>query len=82
MAGAGRVIPPGGVVYLYGAYKENGVTPLRAMKPSTRDLRRRNPEWGVRHLEEVAELAEAHGLELIERIAMPANNLSLVFQRP
>ncbi len=80
MAGAGRVLPPGGVLYLYGAYKENGVHTAASNEAFDHDLRRRNPEWGVRDLEEAAELAEAHQLEIVERLPMPANNLSLVFQ--
>ncbi len=81
MAGAGRVLPAGGVVYLYGPYKENGVHTAPSNEAFNRDLRRRNPEWGVRDVGEVADLARAHGLELVERVPMPANNLSLVFRR-
>jgi SAM-dependent methyltransferase len=81
MAGAGRVLPPGGVLYLYGAYKENGAHTAPSNEAFDQNLRRRNPEWGVRDLEEVANLAGEHGLELVERIPMPANNLSLVFRR-
>jgi SAM-dependent methyltransferase len=81
MSGAGRVLSPGGVLYLYGAYKENGTRTAPSNEAFDADLRRRNPEWGVRDLEAVAELAVTHGLELAERIPMPANNLSLVFRR-
>jgi cyclopropane fatty-acyl-phospholipid synthase-like methyltransferase len=81
MAGAMRVLPSGGVLYLYGAYKENGAHTSPSNEAFDADLRRRNPEWGVRGLEEVANLAQAHDLKLVERIAMPANNLSLVFRR-
>jgi len=81
MAGAGRLLPPGGVLYLYGAYKENGIHTAPSNEAFDRDLRRRNPEWGVRDLEAVANLASSHGLELVERIPMPANNISVVFRR-
>jgi SAM-dependent methyltransferase len=81
MAGAGRVLPPGGVLYLYGAYKENGAHTASTNEAFDLDLRRRNPEWGVRNVEEVIELAEMNGLRLMERIHMPAENMSLVFQR-
>jgi SAM-dependent methyltransferase len=81
MAGAGRVLSPGGVLYLYGAYKENGAHTALSNDAFDQDLRRRNPEWGVRDLPEVAELAEANGLSLAERVPMPANNLSLIFQK-
>ncbi|NBJ12994.1 DUF938 domain-containing protein [Microvirga arsenatis] len=81
MAGAGRVLPPGGVLYLYGAYKENGAQTAPSNETFDADLRHRNPDWGVRDLEAVAELAASHGLTLTECVPMPANNLSLVFQR-
>jgi SAM-dependent methyltransferase len=81
MTGAGRVLSPGGVLYLYGAYRENGAHTAPSNEAFDIDLRRRDPDWGVRDLEEVAELAGSQGLELVERIPMPANNLSLVFRR-
>jgi SAM-dependent methyltransferase len=81
ISGAGRVLPPGGVLYLYGAYRENGTHSSPSNEAFDEDLRRRNPEWGVRSLEDVTELARAHGLELVEHIPMPANNLSLIFRR-
>jgi SAM-dependent methyltransferase len=81
MAGAGRILPPGGVLFLYGAYKENGAHTASSNEAFDLDLRRRNPEWGVRDLESVADLAREHGLDLVERVQMPANNLGLVFRR-
>jgi hypothetical protein len=75
------VLPPGGVLYLYGAYKEKGVHTAASNEAFDHDLRRRNPEWGLRDLEAVADLASAHGLELVERTSMPANNLGLMFRR-
>ncbi len=81
MAGAGRRLPAGGVLFLYGPYLERDV----ATAPSNLDfdwqLRRQNAAWGLRKLEDVAALAGEHGLGLIERVAMPANNLSLIFRR-
>jgi SAM-dependent methyltransferase len=81
MAGAGRILPAGGVLYLYGPYKENGAHTAPSNAAFDASLRARNPEWGVRDVREVAELARKQELDLIERIAMPANNLSLVFRR-
>ena len=78
MRGAARLLPPSGVLFLYGPYRRRD----RATAPSNEsfdaDLRRRNPEWGVRDLEAVAEAAEVHGLRLREVVDMPANNLSAV----
>jgi hypothetical protein len=44
-------------------------------------LRARNPEWGVRDLETVIEVAATAGLVLADTIEMPANNLSIVLRR-
>lgn len=81
IAGAGRVLPGGGVLYLYGPYRENGAHTAPSNAAFDESLRARNPDWGVRDVAEVAELARSHGLDLAERIPMPANNLSLVFRR-
>jgi hypothetical protein len=44
-------------------------------------LRARNPEWGVRDLEEVTRTADEHKFELVETVEMPANNLSVLFRK-
>ncbi len=81
VAGAGRLLPANGILYLYGPYKEGGehTAPTNALFDA--DLKARDPAWGLRDLEAVAALADTHGLTLAERIAMPANNLSLIFRR-
>ena len=80
MAGAGRVLPSGGVLYLYGPFKQDGHHTAPSNADFDAGLRARNAEWGVRDLGDVSALAQAQGLELVERISMPANNLSLVFR--
>jgi hypothetical protein len=45
------------------------------------DLRARDPSWGIRDLDAITALARQHGIMGPERIAMPANNLSVVFRR-
>ncbi len=81
MAGAGRVLPPGGLLYLYGAYTVNHAHTAPSNEAFDQEIRLRNPEWGVRDVEDVADLAATNGLGLVERVAMPANNLSLIFRR-
>jgi hypothetical protein len=44
-------------------------------------LRRQDPEWGLRDLEAVVELAGAAGLEAAETNEMPANNFSIIFRK-
>lgn len=81
MAGAGRVLPTGGLLFLYGPYIEPDVETAPSNLAFDDSLRRRNPAWGLRRLDAVAALAAAQGLQLAERIAMPANNLSLFFRK-
>lgn len=81
MRGAGRVLPAGGVLFLYGPYLERDVATADSNLAFDRSLKSRNPAWGLRHLDAVTALAAEQGLTLAERIAMPANNLSLVFRR-
>lgn len=40
-----------------------------------------DPGYGVRHLEKVTELAEQQGLALVDTVEMPANNLSVIYQK-
>ncbi len=81
MAGAGRLLPAGGMLFLYGPYIESGAETAPSNLAFDLDLKRRNPAWGIRHLDDVTALAAQHGLGFAERIAMPANNLSLIFVR-
>jgi SAM-dependent methyltransferase len=81
IAGAGRTLPRGGPLYLYGPYKIDG----RHTAPSNQDfdarLRAQNPIWGVRDLTNVSDLAKRYGLARSETVPMPANNLSVIFRR-
>jgi hypothetical protein len=81
MAGAERLLPVGGVLFLYGPFREHGQHTAPSNAAFDESLRARDREWGVRDLDEVAALASQHGLALEERVAMPANNLSVVFRR-
>ena len=81
MAGAERLLPPGGVLYLYGPYKEKSVPTAPSNEAFDRSLRMRDPSWGLRDLDEVVALANRHSLDFAERIAMPSNNLSVIFRR-
>jgi hypothetical protein len=81
MIGAGRVLPAGGALVLYGPFFESVVATAPSNLAFDQSLKARDPAWGLRSVDEVAALAARQGLELRERIAMPANNLSLVFAR-
>jgi hypothetical protein len=81
MTGAGRLLPSGGILFLYGPYIEPEVETAPSNLAFDLDLKRRNSAWGLRRLDEITALAAQHGLELSDRIAMPANNLSLIFRK-
>ncbi|MFN3834293.1 MAG: DUF938 domain-containing protein [Glycocaulis sp.] len=77
-AGAGEVLGEGGLLVLYGPFLE-GESTAPSNLAFDESLKARNPLWGVRALEDVTALAARHGFALHQRIAMPANNLILVF---
>lgn len=81
MAGAARLLPKEGLLYLYGPYREANVPTAPSNEDFDVSLKSRNADWGLRSVEDVAALAEMNGLALEARIEMPANNLSLVFRR-
>jgi len=81
IAGAGRVLTPGGMLYLYGPFREGGVHTADTNAAFDADLRARDPSWGIRDLDDITALATGQGFAPPERIAMPANNLSVVFRR-
>lgn len=81
VGGAARLLPPGGLLYLYGPYRRGGRHTAPSNEAFDSDLRRRNPAWGVRDLEAVAALAADAGFDPPEVVEMPANNLSVVFRR-
>ncbi|MDE5095248.1 MAG: DUF938 domain-containing protein [Trichodesmium sp. St11_bin5] len=81
MAGAGRLLPQNGVLYLYGPYKLRGEHTAPSNLAFDQSLQFQNPEWGVRNLEDVVAAAEKEGLKFQEQVQMPANNLSVVFHK-
>jgi SAM-dependent methyltransferase len=81
MAGAGRLLPPGAPLILYGPYREAGVPTAPSNEEFDQSLRARDPAWGLRLLDEVVAAAEAQGLMFERRVAMPANNLIVAFRR-
>ena len=80
-AGAARVLPDGAPLYLYGPYRRRGVATAQSNEAFDADLRARDPAWGLRDLDEVAGVARDAGFECVDVVAMPANNLSVIFHR-
>jgi len=80
-AGAGRVLRPGGLLFLYGPFKVGGRHTAPSNEAFDAGLRARDPAFGVRDLERVVDAAAREGLALVETNDMPANNKTLVFRR-
>ena len=79
--GASRVLPGGAPLILYGPWIRQGFLTSASNIAFDEDLRRRNPAWGVRKVEDFAAEAEKCGLFYEDQRQMPANNLMLRFMR-
>jgi hypothetical protein len=79
--GAAQLLPAAGVLFLYGPFKREGRHTADSNARFDERLRAEDPRWGVRDLGDVQSVAAATGFAAPEVIAMPANNLSLVFHR-
>ncbi len=79
LRGAQALLPPGAPLVLYGPYLRDGVETAPSNLDFDASLKARNPEWGLRRLEDVA--AAAAGFTLARVVEMPANNLTVVFRR-
>ncbi len=81
LKGAGRLLPGGGILFLYGPFMRDGRHTAVSNADFDASLRARNPEWGVRDLHDVNDEATRRGFALREVVEMPANNLSVIFAR-
>jgi len=81
LRGAANTLPVLGILFLYGPYRRSGVPTASSNRAFDDELRARNPEWGIRDLDAVVELAAQTGLGLDEVVEMPANNLSVIFSK-
>jgi hypothetical protein len=79
--GAARVLPSGSPLILYGPWIQEGIQTAPSNLAFDADLKRRDPAWGLRIVEDFAREAENRGLVLEERREMPANNLMVRFIR-
>ncbi|UDM52418.1 DUF938 domain-containing protein [Cupriavidus sp. MP-37] len=80
-AGAGKLLGPGGVLFLYGPYRRGGAHTAPSNAAFDAQLRATDPDWGVRDMEAVIALGAAQGLRCDEPVPMPANNFCLVLRK-
>ena len=79
--GAARVLPRGGPLILYGPWLKDDIPTAPSNLAFDADLKRRDPQWGLRRVEDFAAAAQQRGIELEQTRAMPANNLILLLRR-
>lgn len=80
-AGVARLFGRDAPLILYGPYLEADVETAESNLAFDLSLKARNPEWGLRSLERVDQLAGNAGFRRTRRVAMPANNLTLVYRK-
>tara|TARA_B100001750_G_C15215130_1_gene450374 strand:- start:71 stop:670 length:600 start_codon:yes stop_codon:yes gene_type:complete len=80
-AGAHRLLAAGSPLILYGPYLEDDVETAASNLAFDESLKMRDPRWGLRELSEVDALAQRNGLTRTRRVAMPANNIALVYRK-
>lgn len=79
--GAGRLLPPGGPLILYGPWTKEDVPTAPSNLDFDANLKERDSEWGLRRVEDFEAAASGQGFDLVETRAMPANNLMLLLRR-
>jgi hypothetical protein len=79
--GAARLLGSGGPLILYGPWLKDDIETVPSNLTFDQDLRSRDPDWGLRRVEEFAVEAEVRGFELAQTMPMPANNLMLLLRR-
>ena len=78
--GAAAILPRGGSLILYGPWLSDSIETAPSNVEFDSDLKRRDPQWGLRKVEEFAAEARERGFRLVEQRSMPANNLMLLFE--
>lgn len=79
--GAARLLPTGGPLILYGPWLSDDIPTAPSNLDFDRDLKARDPEWGLRRVEDFTAAASGRGLALEATTPMPANNLMLLLRR-
>ena len=79
--GAARMLPPDGPLILYGPWLAEHIPTAPSNLAFDQNLKGRDPEWGLRCVEDFAAAAAERGLRLETIRLMPANNLMLLLRR-
>ena len=81
LRGAGRLLSAGAPLILYGPYRRAGIPTAPSNEAFDASLKSRDPQWGLREMEEVRAEAEANALRFDRLFEMPANNVTAVYRK-
>ncbi len=79
--GCAKLLPQDGPLYLYGPYIRDDLPTSPSNLEFHALLQSRDPEWGLRNMADMDALAADHGFAKSDLVAMPANNVSLVYRK-
>lgn len=77
----GNALSAGGVMCLYGPFRQGGEFNTESNAEFHRMLRSRNPGMGIRHLESLDDYAHENTMKRIRLYSMPANNHIAVWSK-
>ena len=80
-AGIGQILAPGASFCLYGPFNYDNAYTSPSNERFDAWLKDRDPDSGIRNLQDLDALAMTHGLQLSADNGMPANNRLLVWRR-
>jgi len=79
--GAARLLAPGAPLILYGPWLKDDIETAPSNLAFDADLKRRDPAWGLRSVEDFVAAAKERGIAIEATRSMPANNLMLLLRR-
>jgi len=79
--GASRLLGRGAPLIMYGPWLKDDIPTVDSNLAFDADLRRRDPQWGLRRVEDFVAEAKPRGLALEAVRPMPANNLMLLLRK-
>jgi hypothetical protein len=81
LEGASRLLDAGAPLILYGPWLKGDIETAPSNLNFDADLKQRDPQWGLRSVEEFEAAAAGRNMRLAATRAMPANNSMLLLRR-
>lgn len=75
------LLKPKGLLFTYGPYSVNNILTPESNANFDKSLRRQNPLWGVRDIDDLVKAAEINSMRLSGSHDLPSNNKLLVWSK-